>query len=117
MVLQDLEDRIEVALDRAERDEFLSSIGDRLATELDTGLGNLGQGLLNAFLDVIKYIGPAIIEGVARTYVVVRNVLEGHEVNTITAGTAVFLGTFAVIFLYNFAKSAGTNIPLTIVNR
>lgn len=116
MVIQAISDRIDYAQDLAEEDMLLDRITSSLTEGLETGISSLGSGLLNAFLDVIRYIGPAIIEGIARTYAAVRNVLEGHEVNTITAGTTVFLGLFAGIYLFNFARTAGAHV-IPNVNR
>ena len=110
MVMESSLVRINEALIAAENDELLDRISSSLREGLESGISSLGQGLLNAFLDVIKYIGPAIIEGIALSHAGVRNVLEGHEVNTITAGTTVFLGIFSAIYLFNFARTAGAHV-------
>lgn len=117
MVVGDILDRIDEVRDAAENDELLDRITGGISDGLESGISSLGAGLLNAFLDVIRYIGPAIIEGIVRTYRAVRSVLEGQEVNAITAGTTVFLGLFAGIYLFNFARTAGAHvIPNTLPN-
>jgi|TARA_R100000734_G_scaffold1274_1_gene1386 putative N-acetylmannosamine-6-phosphate epimerase len=70
-------------------------------------LENAAEAVGDAFVDVAKYIGPALIEGIGNTYEAARSVLRGKEDDVIAGFTVGFLAILTIVFLYNSAKKGG----------
>ena len=66
--------------------------------------GQAAGAIGNATLDVAKFIGPAIADGVENTYDYIRDKLRGKEPDIIAAVTVGALTVLAGVYLFNAAK-------------
>ena len=67
-------------------------------------LGDFASGIGNATIQVAKFIGPAIVDGVENTYDYIRDKLRGKEPDIIAAVTVGALTVLAGVYLFNAAK-------------
>tara|TARA_R100000329_G_scaffold127428_1_gene106134 strand:- start:615 stop:1094 length:480 start_codon:yes stop_codon:yes gene_type:complete len=67
-------------------------------------LGDAASAIGNATIQVAKFIGPAIVDGVENTYDYIRGKLRGREPDIIAAVTVGALTVLAGVYLFNAAK-------------
>lgn len=75
---------------------LLEKFGDLVAE----GISAIG----NATIDVVKYVGPAVVDGIENTYDYIRGKLRGREPDIIAAITVGALAVLAGVYLFNAAK-------------
>jgi len=66
--------------------------------------GQIASGIYNASIDIVKNVGPAVVDGVENTYDYVRGKLRGKEPDIIAAVTVGLLTILTGVYLYNAAK-------------
>lgn len=77
---------------------------DTLLDKFGDVLGDALSAIGNATIQVAKFIGPAIVDGVENTYDYIRGKLRGREPDIIAAITVGALTVLAGIYLFNSAK-------------
>ncbi len=66
--------------------------------------GQIASGIYNASIDIVKNVGPAVVDGVENTYDYVRGKLRGKEPDIIAAVTVGLLTILTGVYLYNAAR-------------
>ena len=77
---------------------------DTLLNKFGDVLGDAASAIGNATIQVAKFIGPAIVDGVENTYDYIRGKLRGREPDIIAAVTVGALTVLAGVYLFNAAK-------------
>ena len=77
---------------------------DTLLNKFGDVLEDAASAIGNATIQVAKFIGPAIVDGVENTYDYIRGKLRGSEPDIIAAITVGALTVLAAVYLFNSAK-------------
>ncbi len=77
---------------------------DTLLNKFGDVLGDAASAIGNATIQVAKFIGPAIVDGVENTYDYIRGKLRGREPDIIAAVTVGALTVLTGVYLFNAAK-------------
>ena len=73
-------------------------------------LENAASEFKDAGIDLIKYAGPALIDGIGNTYEAARNVLRGKEDDIIAGFTVGLMAILTLVYVYQSVKKAGDAI-------
>ena len=77
---------------------------DTLLDKFGDAVGDAASAIGNATIQVAKFIGPAIVDGIENTYDYIRGKLRGKEPDIIAAVTVGALTVLAGVYLFNAAR-------------